>query len=447
MTHTGFPIKSVHAREVFDSRGNPTVEVEVRCADARAGTAIVPSGASTGWYEAVELRDGDLARLGGKGVRRAVEHVNTEIAQALAGMDAADQPAVDRRLRELDGTPNKSRLGANAILGASLAVVRAASEAAGEDFVDHLSRIWNRTPSSTGNLDSSNSPFRRAPRSLPMPMINMISGGLHAGGNLDFQDFLIVPVGATSFRQALDWTATIYHRLGRILTDRGYEGRLVGDEGGYGPRLEANSRAAELILEAIESAGFGPGCDVALAIDVASSHFYQNGRYRLRTGRDESLSAEAVIDLMEAWIDKFPIISIEDALAEDDWGGWTQLTSRLGSRVQLIGDDLFATSRERLARGIELGAANSVLIKVNQVGTLTETLQTLSLALDAGYRTIVSARSGETEDTTIADLAVATGAGQIKIGSVARSERLCKYNQLLRLEERLGAPLANPFRT
>jgi enolase len=432
-------IVSVHAREVFDSRGHPTVEVEVACASGRTGRAIVPSGASTGRFEARELRDGDPRRLHGRGVRRAIEHVRGEIALALAGCDADDQPAIDQRLCELDGTPDKSRLGANAILGTSLAAAYAAAAARGLAPVEQFQAIWQRVPL-TGISTGSSPATAALGRSLrlPLPMVNMISGGLHAGGNLDFQDFLVVPVGAASFHQAMDWVVAVYFAVGERLAASGYEGRLVGDEGGYGPRLDSNEQALELIVAAIESAGFVPGEHLAIALDVAATHFFHGSRYRLRSEGDRWLTSDELTDRLAGWVERYPIVSIEDPLAEDDRDGWNRLTGRLGERVQLIGDDLFVTQAERLRQGIADGLANSVLVKLNQVGTLWETLETLRMALDAGYRPVISARSGETEDTTIADLAVATGAGQIKIGSVARSERLAKYNQLLRLEEQLG---------
>lgn len=429
-------INHITAREVFDSRGKPTVEVEMVCQGGALQRAIVPSGASTGQFEAHELRDGDPDRLDGTGVLNAVRNVIDEIAPALKGLDAADQAGIDARLCELDGTAEKSRLGANAILGVSLATAYAAAAAHGLRLVEHLMELWSRFPAAT-------LPSAAARRTkglgqgplLPLPMVNMISGGLHAGRNLDFQDFLILPVGAETYRQALEWIVTIYRRLGTELSARGMEGVLVGDEGGYGPKLASNEAALEAILAAIEAAGLQPGNDVALGLDVASTHFYSDGRYHLAATGGESLDSQGLVDLLAAWVDKYPIMSIEDALADDDRSGWAIATERLGSRVQLIGDDLFVTNRARLEQGIADGLANSVLVKINQVGTLTETFAALRLALDAGYLPVISARSGETEDATIADLAVATGAGQIKIGSVARSERLAKYNQLLRLEE------------
>ncbi len=428
-------IEEIHAREVFDSRGRPTVEVEVRCYGSPGGRAIVPSGASTGKFEAVELRDRDVNRLNGAGVQRAVSHVRERIAPALMGADALDQQAIDRRLCELDGTENKSRLGANAILGASLATAHAAAAAKHVELAEHLFDLWkNVSSSSRGNSLAGTPPEM----TMPLPMVNMISGGLHAGGNLDFQDFLILPVGASSYRQGLDWIVTIYHCLGGLLNEAGFEGTLVGDEGGYGPRLQSNERAVEFVLRAIEQSKLRPGDDVAIGLDVASTHFFLDGKYELTADQGEFLSSNGMIERLESWVNRYPIVSIEDGLAEEDWDGWRQLTERLGSRVQLIGDDLFVTNARRLQRGIETGTANSVLVKVNQIGTLWETLQTIRRAVDHGYRPVISARSGETEDTTIADLAVATGAGQIKIGSVARSERLAKYNRLLRLEERFG---------
>jgi enolase len=422
-------IIAVHAREVFDSRGHPTVEAVVTCRGARPGRAIAPAGASTGRAEARELRDGG-ERLGGWGVQKAVENVLQIIGPALVGSDAADQAAVDQRLIDRDGTPNKERLGANAILAVSLATAYAAAEAQGRSIVDHLGELWGaiRGPAS-GDV-----PIGQGP-SLPLPMVNMISGGLHAGGQLELQDFLIVPVGAATYSQALEWIVTVYQQLGRLLQQHGMEGVLVGDEGGYGPKLSANQRAIELILEAITNSKRQPGRDIVLALDVAATHFYRSGRYALSEAGSHDRSMEEMIDLLSGWVRQYPILSLEDPLAEDDWDGWQLITQELGDRVQLIGDDLFATNPERLERGVRTNTANAVLIKLNQIGTLTETLRTMRLAIEHGYRPIISARSGETEDVTIADLAVATGAGQIKIGSVARSERLAKYNQLLRWED------------
>jgi enolase len=424
-------IAAVRAREVLDSRGNPTVEVEVLCRGGARGRAIVPSGASTGRHEAVELRDGDPARYAGKGVRRAVANVREQIAPHVTGLPATEQARLDRLLCELDGTPNKSRLGANAILGVSLACAHAAAASRGQP-------LWRY-------LDTEG----RA--SMPRPMVNLISGGLHAGGNLDFQDFLLLPVGARSFSEALEMTGAVYRALAGVLSAHGYDGVLVGDEGGFGPRLRSNEEAVEMVLEGIAKAGLVPGRDAALALDVASTHFFRGERYCLSAAalvrtvegyrlkeNTIPLPADDLVELLTRWVDTYPILSIEDGVAEDDWEGWRLLTQALGERVQLIGDDLFATNPARLRRGIAEGVANAVLVKVNQVGTLTETLEVVRLAREAGYRPVISARSGETEDSTIADLAVGTGAGQIKIGSVARGERLAKYNQLLRIEEELG---------
>jgi len=366
-------------------------------------------------------------------VRRAVEHVTSEIAPAVLGMEVDDQSAIDAAMVALDGTPNKGRLGANALLGVSLAVARAAASARGEELFIHLNREWRRRLG----------PDEPAEPTLPMPMVNMISGGLHAGGNLDFQDFLMIPVGASSYSEALEMATAVYHALGRILRDKGEEASLVGDEGGYGPRLRVGPLAVERILEAITACGLRPGTDAAIALDVAATHLYDpdTSAYVLTEGDHDT---RTMIAMLEHWVRQYPIVSIEDALAEDDWDGWTELTARLGGSIQLIGDDLFATQSGRLRQGIERKAANAILIKLNQIGTLSETLDTLALARRHGYRAIISARSGETEDCTIADLAVATGAGQIKIGSVTRSERLAKYNRLLRIEELLGstAPFA-----
>jgi enolase len=415
-------IQRIHARLVLDSRGQPTVEVEVHLAGGALGRAMVPSGASTGRYEAVELRDGDPSHFGGRGVRRAVANVREQIAPRLLGLSAADQEQIDRTLCELDGTPNKARLGANAILGVSLACAHAAAAARDLPLWRYLAALGGHQP---GNAK------------LPLPMVNLISGGLHAGGNLDFQDFLLLPVGTGSFSDSLAMAVEVYRALSTILIRHGFEGILVGDEGGFGPRLQDNERALQMIVQAIEQAGFTPGRQAAIGLDVASTQLYRGGNYHLSATSGTVLSADALTDLLERWVDIYPIVSIEDGMAEDDWEGWRTLTQRLGRRVQLIGDDLFVTNAERLRQGIAAGVANSVLVKVNQIGTLTEALDVITLAQSAGYRPVVSARSGETEDSTIADLAVATGAGQIKIGSVARSERLAKYNQLLRIEEQM----------
>ena len=410
-------IVQVQAREVLDSRGRPTVEAEVLTESGHPGRASVPSGASTGKYEAVELRDGDATRYGGLGVRKAVGNVVRVLGPALLGRDAGDQAGIDATMVELDGTPDRSRLGANAILSVSLACAHAAAAARGLPLWKYLD------------------PDDRA--CLPLPMVNLISGGLHAGGNLDFQDFLLMPVAARTYSEALEMTCAVYRCLGGVLRAHGFEGVLVGDEGGYGPRLASNEQAVELCLEAFGKAGLEPGTDAALALDVASSHFWRDGAYHLREGGGQILSSEQMVERLARWAEAYPILSIEDGLAEDDWAGWKALTEALGRRVQLIGDDLFATNPQRLRMGVEKRLANAVLVKVNQVGTLSETFAVLRLAREAGYRAVVSARSGETEDATLADLAVASGAGQIKVGSVARSERLAKYNQLLRIEEQL----------
>jgi enolase len=424
-------VMKIRALEVLDSRGRPTVEVEVAASNGEVGRAIVPSGASTGSHEAVELRDSESRRHGGMGVRRAVANVTGEIARAIVGMDVEDQAGIDAALVALDGTPNKARLGANATLGVSLAVAHAAAAARGEPLHVHLNRLWRRL------LE----PGEAADPVIPMPMVNMISGGLHAGANLDFQDFLIMPVGAPTYTEALEMTTAIYRAVGAVLREKGAEADLVGDEGGYGPTLQTNAQAVDLILEAVLACGMEPGRDIAIALDVAASHFYdpQTATYALTTAGDDRLDSAGMSAMLAHWAKLYPIVSIEDGLAEDDWEGWTRLTATLGDSVQLIGDDLFATQTERLRRGVDRRAANAILIKVNQVGTLSETLDALLMARRSGYRAIISARSGETEDTTIADLAVATGAGQIKIGSVARSERLAKYNRLLRIEADLGS--------
>lgn len=414
-------ITRMHAREVLDSRGHPTVEVEVLCAGGALGRAIVPSGASTGRHEAVELRDGDPSRYGGKGVRRAVANVCDVLAPHLRGMSATEQMLIDRRMCELDGTPNKARLGANALLGVSLACAHAGAAGRGQPLWRYLDSLGVAR--------------------MPLPMVNLISGGLHAGGNLDLQDFLFMPIGARSYSESLEWTVAVYRALSRVLIRHGFEGVLIGDEGGYGPRLQANEQAIEMILRAIEDVGLKLGEQAALALDVAATHFYRDGRYYLHIDGGRTLDSEGMVALLERWVNQYPIRSIEDGLAEDDWAGWRELTAALGERVQLVGDDLFVTHPERLRRGIAEKVANCVLVKVNQIGTLTEAFDVVRLAREAGYRAVISARSGETEDSTLADLAVASGAGQIKIGSVARSERLSKYNQLLRIEEEMGSAM------
>ncbi len=409
-------IAAVRAREILDSRGNPTVEVEVRLDDGSIGLAAVPSGASTGTHEAVELRDGDPARYGGKGVQRAVSNVNGEIAAAVRGLRATDQAALDARLIALDGTPNKARLGANAILGVSLAVAKAAAASVGLPLYRYL-----------GGPNAV---------TLPVPMYNILNGGKHAADSTDFQEFMVMPVGAPSFREALRAGAEIYQALKKLLHQRALA-TGVGDEGGFAPSLPGNRNAVEVVLEAVQAAGYRPGDDVVLALDPATSELYQNGAYVLaKEGR--TLTSEELAALWQDWCTRYPILSIEDGMAEDDWPGWVELTRRLGRRVQLVGDDLFVTNTERLARGIRERAANAILIKPNQIGTLTETLNAVEMAKRAGWTAVISHRSGETEDTTIADLAVALNTGQIKTGAPARSERVAKYNRLLRIEEELA---------
>jgi enolase len=409
-------IQTVHAREILDSRGNPTVEVEVTLAGGGWGRAMVPSGASTGANEAVELRDGDKGRYYGSGVRKAVRNVDEEIARAVVGRDAADQPGLDETLIALDGTPNKSRLGANAILGVSLATAKAAADAARQPLYHYL-----------GGEDAT---------TLPAPCFNILNGGKHAEGSTDFQEFMVAPVGAPSFAEALRWGAEIYHALKATLHTRGLS-TTVGDEGGFAPALPSNEAAIELILQAIEQAGYRPGEQVFLALDPAASSFYEDGRYQLkREGRH--LTSDEMIDYWASWLDRYPIISLEDGLAEDDWEGWQRLNRRLGDRVQLVGDDLLVTNVRFLERAIREQAANAILIKLNQIGTITETRQTIDLARQAGWRAMLSHRSGETPDDLLADFAVATGLGQLKSGAPARGERVAKYNQLLRIEEQLG---------
>jgi enolase len=421
-------ITKIHAREVLDSRGNPTVEVDMWCDDESMGRAIVPSGASTGKFEACERRDGDPARYDGRGVLTAVDNVNRIVAAAVIGIDPVNQAKLDARLLELDPSAQKTVLGANALLGVSLAAAHAAAASRRLPLFRHLNDLWNAGDDSGVAAIS--------PR-MPLPMVNMISGGLHAGGNLDFQDFLILPNGAPSYRVGLEWILRVYRRLGELLTAAGYEGRLVGDEGGYGPRLTSNAEAAEFVVRAIEAAGLRPGEEVSLALDVASSHFYDGEHYHLKATGETRLTSSEMIDELARLADRFPIVSIEDGLAEEDWQGWNLLTARLGDRLRLVGDDLLVTNATRLRQAIDRRAANAILIKPNQIGTLSETLDTMRLARSASFLRIVSARSGETEDTTIADLAVGTAAEQIKIGSITRSERLAKYNRLLRLEEEL----------
>ncbi len=414
-------IERIHARQILDSRGNPTVEVEVRLDTGAIGRAGVPSGASTGEFEATELRDGGEA-WGGKGVTQAVANVNDDIAAALIGARATEQGAIDRTLIDLDGTPNKQRLGANAILGVSLAVARAAGAEAGEPLYRFL-----------GGADA---------RVLPVPMMNVLNGGAHAHNAVDFQEFMVVPGGAESFSEALRMGTEVFHALKRTLKERGLA-TAVGDEGGFAPDLESNEEALQALVAGIEAAGYGLGDDLVIALDPAASELYRNGSYVLEhEGR--TLSPDEMVAYWEDVAARYPIVSIEDGMDEEDWDGWRELTGRLGDRCQLVGDDLFVTNPERLRRGIETGAANSILIKVNQIGTLTETLEAIQMARDAGYTVVISHRSGETEDTTIADLAVATGAGQIKTGAPSRSDRVAKYNQLLRIEEELGTRAIYP---
>lgn len=426
-------IERVFAREVLDSRGKPTVEAEVHLAGGIVGSAIVPSGASTGAAEACELRDGDPSRYDGQGVLQAVRNINEIIAPRLARCTVEFQSACDGLLCHLDDTPNKSKLGANAILAVSLANADAAARSQGVPLYRYLNELYDRE---FANRLGQRRAERLNPR-LPLPMTNMISGGKHAGGNLDFQDILIQPTGAPDYRTGLEWIVRIYRRLGELLNKAGYEGYLVGDEGGYGPRLPGNREAVEFVVRAIEAGNLLPGEQVTIAIDVASTHFYRDGSYHLAAEQGRKLSSSEMIDRLEQWVNDFPIASIEDGLAEEDWTGWQELTARLGERVHLVGDDLFATNQERISKGIDQRAGNAVLIKMNQIGTLSETLGAVLTARQAGFATIVSARSGETEDTFMSDLAVAVAADRIKIGSIARSERLAKYNRLLRIEEQL----------
>ena len=410
-------INSIHAREILDSRGNPTVEAEVRLENGVTGRAAVPSGASTGAREAIELRDGDSSRYGGKGVLKAVAHVNDEIARLLQGRDVADQQGLDQAMIALDGTDNKSRLGANALLAVSLAAAHAAAADAGQPLFAHLAA--GRKPE------------------LPVPMMNIINGGAHADNSVDVQEFMIIPAGFDRFSEALRCGTEIFHALKKVLHQRGLT-TTVGDEGGFAPNLSSNQEAMEVIVEAVHAAGYDLGTHVWLGLDIASSEFYRDGQYHL-AAENRSLDAAGMVDLLAEWVDRYPIISIEDGLAEDDWQGWKLLTERLGGRVQLVGDDLFVTNTRIFQEGIDQGIGNSILIKLNQIGTLSETLEAVQMADQAGYSAVISHRSGETEDTTIADLAVASTATQIKTGSLSRSDRVAKYNQLLRIEEALGA--------
>ena len=411
-------IKSVYAREVLDSRGNPTVEVEVTTECGAFGSAIVPSGASTGVHEAVELRDGDKNRYLGKGTQKAVDNVNNVIAEAVIGMEVTNQREIDYKMIELDGTPNKGKLGANAILGVSLAVAKAAAASLGLPLYRYIG-------GANGYV-------------LPTPMMNIINGGAHADNNVDFQEFMIMPVNAPSFKEAIRMGAEVFHALKSVLNSKGLN-TAVGDEGGFAPNLASNEDAIKTIIEAIEKAGYKPGEDVKLAMDVASSEFYKDGKYVLPGENNKSFTSKELVDFYAELCEKYPIISIEDGLDQDDWEGWDYLTEKLGGKVQLVGDDFFVTNTKRLQQGIDRGVANSILIKVNQIGTLTETLEAIEMAQKANYTAVISHRSGETEDTTIADIAVATNAGQIKTGSASRTDRIAKYNQLIRIEDRLGS--------
>ncbi len=411
-------IELIHAREVLDSRGNPTVEAELTLTSGARGRAIVPSGASTGEHEAVELRDGDKGRFLGKGVLKAVANVNDVIAPALADMDASRQAEIDAKMIELDGTENKGKLGANAILAVSMAAARAVAEHYELPLYRYL-----------GGVNAS---------VLPCPMMNIINGGAHADSNVDFQEFMVMPIGAPSFREALRWGAETFHALKGVLKKKGYN-TAVGDEGGFAPSLKSNAEAIDVILEAIQQAGYKPGRQIAIALDPAASEFFADGKYVFKKGDKSSHTPAQMVKFYADWVRQYPIVSIEDGLAEDDWEGWRMLTDELGDRIQLVGDDIFVTNSALLARGIDSGVANSILIKLNQIGTITETLEAIEMARRNGYTTVISHRSGETEDAFIADLAVATGTGQIKTGSASRTDRISKYNQLLRIEEQLGA--------
>ena len=417
-------IVDVIAREILDSRGNPTIEADVVLESGVSGRAAVPSGASTGSKEAIELRDGDKARYFGKGVTKAIDHVNTEICEAVLGLDATEQGLIDRTLIDLDGTDNKSRLGANALLAVSCAVAKAAA--------DECSLPLYRYLGGAGEMQ------------LPVPLMNVINGGAHANNKIDLQEFMLVPLGAPTFREAVRYGAEVFHTLKKMIDERGMP-TTVGDEGGFAPNLPSNESALQLLVEAIDKAGYTPGTDIALALDCAATEFYRDGAYRLEA-ENRALSAKAFADVLAAWCDKYPIVSIEDGMAEDDWDGWKYLTEQLGKRVQLVGDDLFVTNTKILREGIAKGVANSILIKINQIGTLSETFAAITMANRAGYTAIVSHRSGETEDSIIADIAVGTNAGQIKTGSLSRSDRIAKYNQLLRIEEDLGDAASYPGR-
>jgi enolase len=410
-------ISDVRAREILDSRGNPTIEVDVELESGTVGRAAIPSGASTGEHEAVELRDGDPKRYKGKGVLNAVEHVNNVIAEELTGLDATQQAEIDELMMKLDGTKNKSKLGANAILGVSLAVAKAAAQALNLPLYRYIGGVNAKV--------------------LPVPMMNILNGGKHADNNVDLQEFMIVPTEAERFSEALRMGAEVFHTLKSVLSKKGYN-TAVGDEGGFAPSLKSNEEAIEVILEAITQAGYQPGKDVYLALDPASSEMWEDGKYYFYKSTKEKITREAMVKFYEKWVSQYPIISIEDGMAENDWEGWKMLTDALGKKIQLVGDDVFVTNTEFLSKGIDMGVANSILIKVNQIGTLTETLDCIEMAKRAGYTAVISHRSGETEDTTIADIAVATNVGQIKTGSTSRTDRIAKYNQLLRIEEELG---------
>jgi len=416
-------ISEIRAREVLDSRGNPTVEADVLLSDGSRGRAIVPSGASTGEYEAVELRDGDAARFLGKGVLKAVENVNGEIAEALANWDASDQRSLDQKMIDLDGTENKGRLGANAILAVSMAVARAAADC-------YKLPLYRYLGGAVANL-------------LPVPMMNILNGGAHADNNVDFQEFMVMPVGAPSFSEALRWGVEVFHTLKGVLKKRGYN-TAVGDEGGFAPSVKSNVEAIEVVLEAIQQAGYKPGEEISIALDPAASEFYQDGKYVFKKSDKSAKTSEDMVRFWAKWVNDYPIVSLEDGLSENDWEGWALLTKELGNKIQLVGDDIFVTNIEIFGEGIEKGIANSILIKLNQIGTVSETLDAIDLARRNGYTSVISHRSGETEDTFIADLAVATGAGQIKTGSASRTDRIAKYNQLLRIEEELGGAARFP---
>ena len=420
-------IVDVHAREILDSRGNPTVEADVTLKSGAVGRAAVPSGASTGTREAIELRDGDVRRYGGKGVKKACTNVNGEIRQALLGKEANDQAAIDRIMIDLDGTENKSHLGANATLAVSLACARAAAAETRQPLYRYLNGLGGGVP-----------------MQLPVPMMNVINGGAHADNNIDFQEFMILPVGAATFAEALRCGAEVFHALKKVLRAMKLN-TSVGDEGGFAPDLQSNEAALQVILQGIEKAGYKPGADVCLGLDVASSEFNKNGKYELES-EHASLTAEQFVDKLADWVSRYPIITIEDGCGESDWAGWELMTKKLGKKIQIVGDDIFVTNTKILAQGIKKGVANSILIKVNQIGTLSETLAAIAMARQAGYTTVISHRSGETEDTFIADLAVATGSGQIKTGSLSRSDRVAKYNRLLGIEEELGSAAVYPGR-